>query len=39
MATKMINHPFLNDRKNQARNNLKRIINAISNGDLQVFLK
>ena len=35
----MINHPFLNDRKNQARNNLKRIINAISNGDLQVFIK
>ena len=36
---KMINHPFLNDRKRQARNNLKRIINAISNGDLQVFIK
>ena len=36
---KMNNHPFLNDRKNQARNNLKRIINAISNGDLEVFIK
>ena len=34
MATKM-NHPFLNDRKNQAKKNLKIILNAISNGDLE----
>ncbi len=36
---KMTEHPFLNDRKNQAKNNLKRILNAISIGDLEVFMK
>ena len=36
---KMTDHPFLNDRKNQAKKNLKIILNAISNGDLEVFIK
>ena len=36
---KMIGHPFLNDRKNQAKKNLKIILSAFSNGDLEVFIK
>ncbi len=36
---KMAEHPFLNDRINQANKNLKIILNAISNGDLEVFIK
>ena len=36
---KMTKHPFINDRKNQAKNNLKIILDAISMGDLQVFIK
>ena len=36
---KMTDHPFLNDRKNQAKKNLKIILNAISTGDLEVFIK
>ena len=35
----MAEHPFLNDRINQANKNLKIILNAISNGDLEVFIK
>ncbi len=35
---KMIEHPFLNDRKKQAKKNLKIILNAISIGDLEVFI-
>ena len=36
---KMTDHPFLNDRKNQAKKNLEIILNAISIGDLEVFMK
>ncbi len=36
---KMTEHPFLKDRKNQAKNNLKIILSAISVGDLEVFIK
>ena len=34
----MIEHPFLNDRNKQAKINLKIILNAISIGDLEVFI-
>ena len=36
---KMIKHPFLKDRINQAKKNLNKIINAISIGDLDGFIK
>ena len=36
---KMTEHPFLNDRKNQAKKNLNKILNAISIGDIEVFIK
>tara|TARA_Y100000768_G_scaffold163922_1_gene122617 strand:- start:214 stop:1284 length:1071 start_codon:yes stop_codon:yes gene_type:complete len=36
---KMIQHPFLKDRINQAKKNLNKIINAISIGDLEGFIK
>ena len=36
---KMTEHPFLNDRKNQAKKNLNKILNAISMGDIEVFIK
>ena len=36
---KMTDHPFLNDRINQAKKNLKIILNAISIGDLEAFIK
>ena len=35
----MIEHPFLKDRINQAKKNLNKIINAISIGDVEGFIK